>query len=218
MPLGAGLFHLFGFFSSGWLINDGYGLLCTDIWVGSNFHVENLLDRWLSNVCFWVFRSWLLTTFLCLFQVFHCFSCSRNHIVFGIQLVFPVNYLIDTEGHAGPDLSGDGWRFNRRDDLVLELSHDIVDEEDGSPCGEHAHWNIVEGQSGRSVFANLYILPFSEDSLNLHWLGKRRSRILAFEIFILENIFCLICDLEVYKLAAGELVSNFNRKFNLFIK
>lgn len=50
---------------------------------------------------------------------------------------------------------------------MLELSNHIIDKEDSGLGGEHAHRNVVEGQSASSILANLDVLSLAVDGLDL---------------------------------------------------
>ena len=112
-----------------------------NIGICSNVNIKGLLLDRLSSDCLGVFS---LLIFLVFLQIVNGFFSTSYHIILGVELVIPVGDLIHTESHAGSDFSSDGWWFNGGNDLMLELSDDIIDKEDGSLGGEEAHRNIVE--------------------------------------------------------------------------
>ena len=50
---------------------------------------------------------------------------------------------------------------------MLELSHDVVHEEDSGLGGEHASRNVVEGECSSAILSNLDVLGLSEYGLHL---------------------------------------------------
>jgi hypothetical protein len=109
----------------------------------------------------------LRCSFFDFFEVVDGFFCAGDHIVFGVELIVPVDDLIHAEGHAGSDFGSDGRWLYRGYDLMLELSDDFVDEEDGGFGGEHAHGDVVEGEGGSSILSDLDVLSFAVDGLDL---------------------------------------------------
>ena len=148
-----------------------------------------------------IFGVLLRLPFFVFLEVVDCFLGSADHLVLGVELVVPVGDLVNAESHGGSDLGSNGGWFDRGNNLVLKLADNLVDEEDGGFGGEHAHGDVVEGEGGSGVLADLDVVSLPEDGLHLEGLRQGRGRILPFQVFALKYVLGLVCYLEVDQFA-----------------
>ena len=210
-----GLFRLLG---SSWLVNYSDCFFGGDVGVGSDVNVEGFLLGGLSRQGLGVLGVLLGLAFFIFLKVVDGLPGSADHLVLGVELVVPVGDLVDAEGHGGPDFSSDGGWLNRGDDLVLELADDLVDEKDGGFGGEHAHGDVVKGEGGRGVLADLDVIALSKYGLHLQGLRQGRGGILPLQVLAFEYVFRLVCYLEVDQFAGGEFVGDFDRELYLLVQ
>ena len=212
------LFGLFWLLGPSWLVNDSDGVFGGDVGVGPNVDVEGLLLEGFSSQGLGILGVLLGLAFFILPEVVNGLPGSADHLVLGVELVVPVGDLVDAEGHGGADFCGDGGRLDGGDDLVLELSDNLVDEEDCGFGGEHAHGDVVEGEGGGGVFADLYVVSLPEDRLHLQGLGQGRGGVLPLEVLALKDVLGLVGNLEVDQFAGGEFVGNLDGELYLFVQ
>lgn len=152
-------------------ISDDDRVFGTDIRISSNFNVIvfSRIDVCIGLISLFGGRN--IGSLLSLLHSFNGLLGSRDHIVFGVDLILPVGHLIHTKSHSRPNLSSNGRRFDCSDNLMLEFSHNIVNEEYSCSGCKHAHWNVVKSESSSSVFANLDVISLAIDGLDLQILG-----------------------------------------------
>ena len=203
----------------GRLVRDEDALLGADVGVGSDFDQvvfgDVVLDAGLVGL---LGGGGGVDALLALLEALDGLLGARYHVVLGVDLVLPVDDLIDTESHGGPDFCSDSGRFYGGDDLMLELAHHVVDEEDGGLGGEHAHGDVVERESARAVLADLDVLRLAVDGLDLLVLRQGSDRVLALQVLVLEDVLGLVADREVHQLGRVELVCHLDRKLDLFVE
>lgn len=75
---------------------------------------------------------------------------------------------------------------------MLELSNNIIDEEDSSLGCEHTHRDIVQAQCTSTILPNFNVLSLAINGLYLLVFGQGRDRIFGFQVFIVKDVLSLV--------------------------
>lgn len=82
---------------------------------------------------------------------------------------------------------------------MLELSNNIIDEEDSGLGCEHAHGDVVQSQCSCTILSDFDVLGLAINGLYLLVFGQRRDGVFSFQVFIVKDVLSLVGDCEVHE-------------------
>lgn len=179
------------FFILDWFLVKPNCIFCCYIRIWSDFNEIFLIYQILN----YFLNLFLLFGSFTFFKSFDNFFGFWNHIIFRIHNVLPVDWLINSQSHWRSDFWGYVGRLNCTNNLMLELSDDIVWEVNYCSCCVKSSWDVSKGKRDSSIFTYFYVINFSIDCLNLFlfWKGKFFCLTFGFRN-VFKNVLSFISD------------------------